>query len=240
MKFLEVENPFTSLNPNMSGGLYRRTDREATKELQQWLNDNGYNAGKIDGIYGPNTMQAVRNFQADAGLKKDGDAGKNTISMIIDIETGKTPAPTKRMRGVDPSVKDPKSGNVIQLLKHYARKYRISEKFVMAIANKESNMNPDAIGDKNLKHKAYGIMQVRKPAMLDVNKAFGTNYTEEDLMRLDPRAIAEVGVGYLAVARDKYGASSFGEMAAIYNGGPNGVNNSKAMNYARDVMQRMA
>lgn len=240
MKFLEVENPFTSLNPNMSGGLYRRTDREATKELQQWLNDNGYPSGKVDGIYGPKTMQAVRNFQSDAGLKRDGDAGKNTISMIIDIETGKQPAPTQRMRGVDGTIKDPTSGDVVQLLKHYARKYRISEKFVMAIASKESNMNPDAIGDKNLRHKAYGIMQVRKPAMVDVNNAFGTNYTEEDLMSLDPQAIAEVGVGYLAVARDKYGASSFGEMAAIYNGGPNGPNNSRAMNYARDVMKRMA
>jgi len=240
MKFLEVENPFTSLNPNMSGGLYRRTDREATKELQQWLNDNGYPSGKVDGIYGPKTMQAVRNFQSDAGLKRDGDAGKNTISMIIDIETGKQPAPTQRMRGVDGTIKDPTSGDVVQLLKHYARKYRISEKFVMAIASKESNMNPDAIGDKNLRHKAYGIMQVRKPAMVDVNNAFGTNYTEEDLMSLDPQAIAEVGVGYLAVARDKYGASSFGEMAAIYNGGPNGPNNSRARNYARDIMKRMA
>ena len=76
-------------------------------------------------------------------------------------------------------------------------------------------------------------MQVRKPAMLDVNKAFGTNYTEEDLMRLDPKAIAEVGVGYLAVARDKYGANSFGEMAAIYNGGPTGVTNNKAMKIVR-------
>ena len=51
MKLFEVENPFINLNPNMSGGLYRRIDKEATKELQQWLNDNGYNAGKIDGIY---------------------------------------------------------------------------------------------------------------------------------------------------------------------------------------------
>ena len=50
----------------------------------------------------------------------------------------------------------------------------------MAIAQKESGMNPKAIGDKNLKHKAYGIMQVRKSAMDDVNKLFNKNYTEQD------------------------------------------------------------
>ena len=35
---------------------YEAYDREATKELQQWLNDNGYDAGKVDGIM-VNTIQ---------------------------------------------------------------------------------------------------------------------------------------------------------------------------------------
>ncbi len=245
MKLLELYNPFMHLNPNMSGGLWRRRDREATKELQQWLNDNGYDAGKVDGIYGPNTTRAVRQFQSDSGLTADGDAGKNTIRQIIDIETGKTPPPMQTPRGVDPDVDDLprtstwKQDDVVNLLGHYADRYRISKNFVMAIAQKESGMNPKAIGDKNLKHKAYGIMQVRKPAMDDVNKLFNKNYTEQDLIDMNPQAIAEVGVGYLAVARDKYGAKSFGEMAAIYNGGPAGVRNSRAIRYANDVLKIM-
>ena len=89
MKLLELYNPFMHLNPNMSGGLWRRRDREATKELQQWLNDNGYDAGKVDGIYGPNTTRAVRQFQSDSGLTADGDAGK-ILYAITHIETGKT------------------------------------------------------------------------------------------------------------------------------------------------------
>ena len=82
-------------------------------------------------------------------------------------------------------------------MQEQCKKYKIdythnvlNKDFVMAIAQKESNMDPTAIGDTNLIHKAYGIMQVRKPAMDDVNKAYGTDYTESDLMELNPQAIA--------------------------------------------------
>jgi hypothetical protein len=245
MKLLELTNAFQHLDPNMSRGLYSARDKEATKELQAWLNDNGYDSGKVDGIYGPKTIQAVRNFQSDAGLKTDGDAGKDTISKIVKIATGVEPLPTQVQRGIDPDAKKLpkisawKAGDVVNLLGHYAAKYRINKDFVMAIAQKESNMDPTAIGDTNLIHKAYGIMQVRKPAMDDVNKAYGTDYTESDLMELNPQAIAEVGVGYLAAARDRYGAKSYLEIAAIYNGGPAGPNNRQARNYAIDVLKIM-
>ena len=82
-------------------------------------------------------------------------------------------------------------------------------------------------------------MQVRKPAMDDVNEIYGTNYTEQDLMDMDPQAIAEVGVGYLAAARDRYGAKSYLEIAAMYNGGPAGPGNRQARNYAIDVLRSM-
>lgn len=246
MRFLEFKdsNPFSHLDPNMQRGLYSNRDRNATKELQQWLNDNGYDAGPVDGIYGQKTVQAVRNFQSDAGLRTDGDAGKNTIRRIIGIEKGTASAPTPITRGIDPDYKQGKTSgwnqnDVVNLLGHYADKYRISKDFVMAIANKESRMDPNAIGDKNLKHKAYGIMQVRKPAMDDVNEIYGTNYTEQDLMDMDPQAIAEVGVGYLAAARDRYGAKSYLEIAAMYNGGPTGPRNRQARNYAIDVLRSM-
>lgn len=245
MQLLELTNNFQHLDPNMSRGLYSARDKEATKELQAWLNDNGYDSGKVDGIYGPETTQAVRNFQSDAGLKTDGDAGKETIRKIIKIETGVEPLPTKVQRGIDPDAKKlPKisawnAGDVVNLLGHYAQKYRLNKDFVMSIAEKESAMDAKAIGDTNLKHKAYGIMQVRKPAMDDVNKAYGTDYTESDLMELNPQAIAEVGVGYLAVARDKYGAKTLFDVAAIYNGGPAGPKNERARNYAFDVLKIM-
>ena len=78
-----VREDFEHLDPNMSGGLAKSGNRNAVKELQQWLNDNGYEAGSVDGIYGSRTAGAVREFQTDNGLTVDGDAGKETISAML-------------------------------------------------------------------------------------------------------------------------------------------------------------
>ena len=55
-------------------------------------------------------------------------------------------------------------------------------------------------------------------AMDDVNKLFNKNYTEQDSIDMNPYN-SRSWRWLFAVARDKYGAKSFGEMAAIYNGG---------------------
>lgn len=46
--------------------------------LQDALNFLGYNVGNIDGIFGPNTKNAVIRYQAARGLKQDGIVGCNT------------------------------------------------------------------------------------------------------------------------------------------------------------------
>jgi len=58
------------------------------------------------------------------------------------------------------------------------------------------------IGDKHLKNKAYGIAQVRKPALDDVNANYGTNFTIDDLQ--DANKNAEIGTLYLKLLRDEY------------------------------------
>lgn len=42
------------------------------KAIQRLLNSRGYHAGAADGWYGPATINAVKKFQADNGLKVDG------------------------------------------------------------------------------------------------------------------------------------------------------------------------
>lgn len=51
-----------------------------------------------------------------------------------------------------------------------------------AIIKVESNGNLYAIGDKTLKFKAYGCMQIRQPACEDVNARYGTKYRAEDTL----------------------------------------------------------
>lgn len=57
----------------------RRESRDgAVKGLQNALLARGFNAGDIDGVFGPTTEGAVREFQRARGLADDGIAGPNT------------------------------------------------------------------------------------------------------------------------------------------------------------------
>lgn len=60
---------------------YGSTGSEVT-QIQQKLAGMGYYTGKIDGVYGSGTKQAVTNFQRDHGLTADGIAGTKTLSAL--------------------------------------------------------------------------------------------------------------------------------------------------------------
>lgn len=52
--------------------------RQIQTKLKRWH----YYFGNIDGIYGSQTMEAVKYFQRKNGLKVDGIAGKNTLAAM--------------------------------------------------------------------------------------------------------------------------------------------------------------
>lgn len=52
------------------------------RKIQQRLNKLGYQTGKADGIYGPQTAYAVGQFQNDQGLVADGEVGPETLSAL--------------------------------------------------------------------------------------------------------------------------------------------------------------
>ena len=62
------------VSPNMRG--------DDIKWAQNRLNELGYNAGKADGIFGPNTDKAVKAFQKANGLSQDGDIGPKTWAKL--------------------------------------------------------------------------------------------------------------------------------------------------------------
>ncbi len=54
----------------------------AVLEVQQKLTQLGYQAGDLDGAYGPTTAAAVRSFQRDHALEADGVVGPNTRTAL--------------------------------------------------------------------------------------------------------------------------------------------------------------
>ncbi len=55
---------------------------EEVKTIQKKLKNWGYYSGNIDGIYGSQTLNAVKKFQQKNGLSVDGIAGPKTLSAL--------------------------------------------------------------------------------------------------------------------------------------------------------------
>lgn len=51
--------------------------------VQRALRHRGYDPGSVDGVFGPETEQAVRRFQRDRGLTEDGVVGPQTGSALM-------------------------------------------------------------------------------------------------------------------------------------------------------------
>jgi peptidoglycan hydrolase-like protein with peptidoglycan-binding domain len=66
------------------------------KDIQEQLNKHGYNLN-IDGIVGPKTTAAIKDFQTKNGLQVDGIVGTNTWGALTKAQTPKatTPAQTE-------------------------------------------------------------------------------------------------------------------------------------------------
>lgn len=63
--------------------IIRYGDRgEDVRAVQQALSFLGYSPGPIDGIFGPLTDEAVRNFQSDQRIAVDGIVGPETIAAL--------------------------------------------------------------------------------------------------------------------------------------------------------------
>lgn len=59
-----------------------RLHRQQVLQLQATLNQQGFDAGKPDGIFGPGTRRALSEFQADKGMIADGFPDKKTLSLL--------------------------------------------------------------------------------------------------------------------------------------------------------------
>jgi hypothetical protein len=107
----------------------------------------------------------------------------------------------------------------------------------------ESGGNHDAVGDLHLQNKAYGILQIRKPYLEDVNRIAGTSVTMEQV-RKSKTVSRWATVVYLRhygkVYERKTGKKPTYEVyARIHNGGPNGWKKSSTDAYWKKVKEKL-
>ena len=104
-----------------------------------------------------------------------------------------------------------------------------------AIIKVESNGDDNAIGDKDLKDKAYGPMQIRQPAVTDVNIKAGTNHKAEDMLGNRSLSIWLFKEYMDMYAKDK----SDQDKARIWNGGPTGHKRATTIGYWNKVRKHL-
>ena len=76
--YSEGEIPVETVKP-----VLRKGDRgDNVRELQERLNELGYDCGTADGVFGTKTKDAVVRFQTDRGLDPDGIVGRKTWTAL--------------------------------------------------------------------------------------------------------------------------------------------------------------
>lgn len=91
------------------GAAYRLGDRilyvtrpllhgDDIRDLQRRLNKLGFDTGYDDGMYGPQTFDAVRDFQLNVGLDVDGIAGPSTVGLLLRLHRHHQSAPAYAVR----------------------------------------------------------------------------------------------------------------------------------------------
>ncbi|MEZ5839487.1 MAG: peptidoglycan-binding domain-containing protein [Hyphomicrobiales bacterium] len=77
-----VPRPAPETVPAENAGDLTPIDRELVRDIQQALSERGLYAGDIDGLYGPQTMRAIRDFQSRSGLAATGAPSSDLLARI--------------------------------------------------------------------------------------------------------------------------------------------------------------
>ena len=67
---------------------------ENIRQVQEALRKKGFDPGPVDGIFGPKTEEAVRNFQDRYGMKASGKIDNQTLFALGEAELTGQPAST--------------------------------------------------------------------------------------------------------------------------------------------------
>lgn len=102
---------------------------------------------------------------------------------------------------------------------------------LLAVSEVESGGNSRAINESE---QAYGPFQIRRLALIDVNRIWRTDHTLSEF--LDHWSLgAQAFIAY----GNRYGAETCEEYARIWNGGPRGMSKDATLVYWQKVQRKM-
>jgi peptidoglycan hydrolase-like protein with peptidoglycan-binding domain len=85
---------------------------EQVKAIQQALKDQGHDPGDIDGIMGPKTQAALRDYQQKQGLKATGRLDAETSAKLgVEAKTSAAPSASGSSPAASPSTSAPASSD---------------------------------------------------------------------------------------------------------------------------------
>jgi peptidoglycan hydrolase-like protein with peptidoglycan-binding domain len=110
-----VQNPSWSgrQNSQMQGRIQAQNlSSDQIRKIQRALRDAGFRASKIDGEWGPNTRQALKNFQQGKGMAATGQLDRRSLSALgLDPQRFATGESATTGRSVSPRGRSGMHGN---------------------------------------------------------------------------------------------------------------------------------
>ncbi|MGE5547931.1 MAG: peptidoglycan-binding domain-containing protein [Solirubrobacterales bacterium] len=85
----------------------QQANRDTVRQVQEQLNQQGYKVS-VDGVWGPNTQQALRQYQQDKGISGNGQINNDTLA-ALGVEAGGTQqaqTPEQRQQSRQPAMRD--------------------------------------------------------------------------------------------------------------------------------------
>jgi peptidoglycan hydrolase-like protein with peptidoglycan-binding domain len=86
-----------------------KLNKDVIRNVQQALNKKGFDAGRVDGIWGHETVAAIKNFQERNDLKADGKLDHQTMA-ALGLSSGQEPTTTGSGAGRPVSIARRSSG----------------------------------------------------------------------------------------------------------------------------------
>ena len=108
---------------------------------------------------------------------------------------------------------------------------------IMALINVESAGNDLAVGDGGL---AYGCLQIHAGYVKDVNRAYGTTFTHEDMFNREDAIEVTKLYAYLYTNKRRLGHEpSYEDFARNHNGGLYGYKRKSTLKYWAKVKKEL-